>query len=65
MGVPETVIESVSCCPEETIPHLLSNVIVVGGCGLFPGMRARLLKELRALAPDDIHVNITIPDKYV
>lgn len=65
MGVPETVMDSIFSCPEETIPHLLSNIIVVGGCALFPGMRGRLLKELRALSPDDINVNVTIPDKYV
>lgn len=62
-GVPEAVMESVRACPTEATPHLLANIVVVGGCALFDGMESRLLSEIRALAPDDMDVNVTVPKK--
>lgn len=62
-GVPEAVIESVKACPVESVPHLLANIVVVGGCALFAGMESRLLSEIRALAPDDMDVSVTVPKK--
>lgn len=55
--------ESIEACPPETMPHLLANIIVVGGCACFPGMQTRLQVEIRASAPDDMDVNVTVADK--
>lgn len=64
MGIPEAVMDSVRRCPPEVMPHLLPNIIAVGGCALFPGMQKRLEMEIRSLAPDDCSVNVTVPEKY-
>lgn len=50
-------------CPSDAAQHLLANIVVVGGCALFPGMRSRLLADIRAIAPDDVYVNVTMPQK--
>lgn len=55
--------ESVKACPAEATPHLLANIVAVGGCALFGGMESRLQSEIRALAPDDMDVNVTVPKK--
>ncbi|XP_037043665.1 actin-related protein 6-like [Bradysia coprophila] len=60
-GVPEAVMESLKACPAEATPHLLANIVVVGGCALFDGMESRLQSEIRALAPADMAVNVTVP----
>lgn len=64
MGVPEAVMDSIRSCPSEVMPHLLPNIIVVGGCALFPGMQTRLEMDIRSLAPDDCNVSVTVPEKY-
>lgn len=63
MGIAEAVLNCIEFCPEEAVPHLLANIIVSGGCGLFPGMQTRLQNEIRALAPDEFDVNVFIPPK--
>lgn len=64
MGVSEAVIDACNACPEKAVPHLLPNIVVIGGCALFDGMAARLEREIRALAPDYIDVHVTMPKKY-
>lgn len=63
MGIPEAVLDSVESCPELTRYVLLSNIIVVGGSSQLPGMKERLFNEIRALAPDDIEVNLKLAEK--
>lgn len=65
MGVPAAVMDSILACPEETRPHLLANIVVVGGCARFAGMGTRLQNDIRALAPDDMDVNVTVGEKYM
>ncbi|XP_055535591.1 actin-related protein 6 [Wyeomyia smithii] len=61
MGVAEAIVHSINACPEETRPHLFSNIVVCGGSALFSGMQSRIQQEVRALAPDEFIVNVTIP----
>lgn len=63
MGIPEAIMNAVRACPPEALPHILGNVVVVGGCALFAGMQQRLERELRALAPDEVEVSVKVPDK--
>lgn len=63
MGIAEAIIHSINMCPEMTRPHLFDNIIVTGGNGCFPGFEERLRKEVRALAPDDCDVSVTVPEK--
>jgi actin-related protein 6 len=62
MGISETVVDAISACPEETQPHLYANIIVIGGSAKFPGMQARLQKDIRSMAPEWFHVNVSLPD---
>lgn len=61
MGIPEAVMDALKSCPAETIEHLLKNILICGGSALFPGMKERLQKEIRALAPAlyKVYVQIT------
>ena len=63
MGVPEAIVDAINLCPEETRPHLFANIVVCGGCALFPGMQSRVERDVRALAPDEYDVNVTVPEK--
>uniref|UniRef100_A0AAG5DKL9 Actin-related protein 6 n=1 Tax=Anopheles atroparvus TaxID=41427 RepID=A0AAG5DKL9_ANOAO len=65
MGVPEAILDAISVCPEETRPHLFANIVVCGGCALFPGMQTRLERDVRALAPDEYEVTVTVPDNPI
>ncbi|XP_025422340.1 actin-related protein 6-like isoform X1 [Sipha flava] len=65
MGIPEAIVFSINLCPKETRPHLFNNIIVTGGNGCFPGMQERLTKEVRALAPDEFDVSVTVPKNPV
>lgn len=62
MGIAEATIDAVNACPEETRPHLYSNIIVMGGSSKFPGLRNRLQKDIRSMAPEIFTVNVSIPD---
>jgi actin-related protein 6 len=62
MGISEAIIDAIKGCPEETHPHLYANIVVVGGTAKFPGMLTRLQKDVRSMAPEWFHVNITLPD---
>ncbi|XP_075228741.1 actin-related protein 6 isoform X2 [Lycorma delicatula] len=65
MGIAECVVKSISLCPPETQPHLFNNVLLVGGCACFPGFQERLQKELRAMAPEEYDVRVTVPENPV
>lgn len=64
MGLAEAIIEACRACPEKALGHLLPNIVVIGGCAMFPGMQKRLQKEVRALAPEHLDVSVTVPEKY-
>ncbi|XP_065088076.1 actin-related protein 6 [Ochlerotatus camptorhynchus] len=61
MGVAEAIVDAINACPDETRPHLFSNIVVCGGCALFSGMQSRLQKDVRALAPEEFNVNVIVP----
>lgn len=63
MGIPEAITHSISLTPPPMHPHLYANIIITGGNALFPGFEARLLSDVRTIAPDDYEVNVTVPEK--
>ena len=63
MGIPEAILNSILSCPEETWPHLFSNIILTGGSTLFPGFKERVENEIRCLTPDHFDVKVTLPEK--
>lgn len=64
MGLSEAVKLSIQQCPEDARSELYKNIVVTGGSALFPGFKERLYKDVRADAPDEFDVNITLPEKY-
>lgn len=65
MGIPEAIMDSVKACSEDMWPHLLSNIILIGGNTKFPGFRDRIYKEVRSLAPAEYAINVFLPPKYI
>ena len=63
MGLAEAIVTSINSCPIETQPHLYANIVVTGGCSLFPNFQKRLLQDVRILAPDEYDVRVTLPEK--
>lgn len=63
MGLAEAIFDACKSCPEKALGHLLPNILCIGGCGMFAGMAERLEKEVRALAPDHVEVEVTVPKK--
>lgn len=63
MGIAEAIFETCKACPEKAVPHLLPNIVLIGGCAMFPGLAKRLEREVRALAPDYVNVSVTVPKK--
>lgn len=61
MGIAEATVYAINKCPEETRPHMFSNIVICGGTSLFFGMRQRLTAEIRSMAPDEYDVNVTLP----
>lgn len=64
MGIPEAICHSIAVCPVEAQPHLYANILLTGGCSLFPGFRERVEAEVRSRAPDDLDVRVTLPAKW-
>lgn len=64
-GLPELIVQSLSCIPPAMWPSLLANIIVVGGNARLPGLRRRLATELRSLTPADCTLRIAIPEDPV
>lgn len=62
MGVAEAILDAINNCPEETRPHLFSNIVICGGSAAFEGMQLRIQKDVRALAPDELAVRVTLPE---
>lgn len=63
MGIPEAIVHSISACPLETRAHLYNNIVLTGGCAMFPGFRERVEADVRSLAPCELDVRVTLPPK--
>ncbi|XP_011496887.1 PREDICTED: actin-related protein 6 isoform X2 [Ceratosolen solmsi marchali] len=62
MGIPEAIMDCLKACEEETWPHLLSNIVLIGGSSKFPGLQNRVLNEVRSLAPIDYTIKVHLPE---
>ncbi|XP_071487913.1 actin, non-muscle 6.2-like [Diadema antillarum] len=62
-GVHELVYSSIMMCDADIRPLLFGNVILAGGSTMICGFPERLKKELSALAPPGIKVNVIAPPK--
>jgi actin len=60
-GIHELVYNAIMKCDVAHHKDLYSNVVLAGGSSMFPGLADRLKKELTALAPPTLKVNIIAP----
>lgn len=44
-------------------PHLYKNILLTGGNSLFPGFKERVERDVRAMAPLNYDVRVTLPEK--
>ena len=46
--------------PDETTKDLFSNIVLSGGCSMFPGLPSRLRQEISMLAPSYVQPNVLV-----
>ena len=63
MGLPEAIVHCISSTPSPMHSYLYNNILLTGGNVTIPGMRERLLTEVRKLAPDSFQVSIDLPNR--
>ncbi|KAH3766237.1 actin 11 [Pelomyxa schiedti] len=61
VGIHETCYSSISKCDVEIRGRMYGNILLSGGTTMFPGLPARLHKEMTALAPPGTRVNVIAP----
>ena len=66
-GIHELVYLSIMKCDIDLRRDLYDDIILCGGSTLFPGMKERLTKEIKQLAPPTVTVNVKAPEnrKYL
>ena len=57
-GIHEMTVQSIMKCGDNIWPSLYSNVVFSGRNTLFEGIQERMVKELLALAPPNMRVNV-------
>ncbi|OIS97607.1 PREDICTED: actin-100-like isoform X1 [Nicotiana attenuata] len=60
-GIHEKVYNSIMRCDIDIRKDLFSNVVLSGGSTMFPGIAERLSKEVTALAPSSMKINVVAP----
>ncbi|KAL1239195.1 Actin -like protein [Trichinella pseudospiralis] len=60
-GVHEITKSSIMKCDVDLRRELNENIILSGGSTMFPGIGERMKKEIKALGPEGVNVNIHIP----
>jgi len=62
MGIPEAIAYSISKCDKSAHPWLFNNIVLTGGCCLFPNFKDRVEREVRELAPHLMEVSVRLPE---
>ncbi|PIK59741.1 putative actin-related protein 6 [Apostichopus japonicus] len=65
MGIPEAIVYCIGLVQEDMRPHLFKNIILTGGNSLFPGFKERVERDVRAMAPLDYEVKVTLPENAI
>ena len=61
VGIHKTIYNSIMKCDVDIRKDLYANIVLTGGSTMFPGIAERLQKEISALAPPSIKINIIAP----
>ncbi|XP_063799408.1 actin-related protein T2 [Pseudophryne corroboree] len=62
-GLHKMIFNSIQKCDRDVRGALYSNIILSGGSTLFLGMEDRICKEMKALTPGGVQVNIIAPNQ--
>merc|ERR1712107_369964 len=60
-GIHETTYNSIMKCDVDIRKDLYANTVMSGGTTMYPGIADRMQKEITALAPSTIKINIIAP----
>ena len=60
-GIHETTYNSIMKCDIDIRKDLYANIVLSGGSTMFPGIAERMQKEMMALAPPTMKINIIAP----
>ena len=60
-GIHQLLYQSIMKCDVDIRKDLYANVVLSGGSSCFPGLQERMTKEVTALAPASMKVNIVAP----
>ncbi|EOB11770.1 Actin-11 [Nosema bombycis CQ1] len=61
MSIQDTIFDSIKACDVDIRKDLYSNIVLSGGSTLFPNVAVRLDKEIKALAPTTVKINVVSP----
>merc|ERR1719310_1557918 len=60
-GIHEATYDSIMKCDVDIRKDLYANIVLSGGTTMFPGMRERMEKEMKALAPATMSIKVIAP----
>lgn len=58
MGIHEATSKSIKDCDIDLRRQLLANIVLSGGCTMFPGINERLTREIKLLTPQKVEVKV-------
>jgi len=61
VGIDQTTFNSILKCDVDVRKDLYSNTVLSGGTTMYPGIKERMEKELRALAPSTMQIKVIAP----
>lgn len=60
-GLHNMIYNTIMKCDIDIRKDLFGNVVLAGGCSMFPGVQERVQKELTALAPSSMRLKVVAP----
>jgi actin-related protein len=60
-GIHDTTFQTIMKCDVDLREHLYGNIVLSGGTTMFAGFGERLTKEITALAPSTMKINVVAP----
>ena len=60
-GIETMTYEAIMECPIDIRKDMFSNILLAGGCTMFPGFAERLQQEMMRLAPPGVEINVRGP----
>jgi actin-related protein len=65
ISIPVMILESLSKCPIDTRKSLASSILLTGGTGMIPGLKPRLVRELKQLETQVEQLKLTRDEKFI